>query len=228
MGVGVRQVGSARAAAVAAAVTALVLVAGALTWHPQAGSRHDPPARTRVVAPVSSVDRAPWPAPARHWPARRTCAQVPHHFAPVTITVSGVGGQRPVVRPAREADGVPGVPPLTTTGKTEFAWDRAQGIRPGDRAGNVLLNAHTWPDGSALGNHLLAALHRGGRIVVRGAGERLCYRVTERVEVPAARGMPRYYAKRGPPQLAIVVCSGRRLGPGVWTKRTIWFASPSV
>ena len=107
-----------------------------------------------------------------------------------------------------------------------FAWDREQGISPGDRRGNVLLNAHTWPDGSALGNRLLTSLDRGDRIRVRGAKSQLCYRVTERVEVLAKDGLPRYYAKTGRPQLAIVVCSGRRLGPGVWEKRTIWFASP--
>ena len=61
---------------------------------------------------------------------------------------------------------------------------------------------------------------------MRGASSQLCYRVTERVEVLAEDGLPRYYAKDGRPQLAIVVCSGRRLGPGVWEKRTIWFASP--
>jgi sortase (surface protein transpeptidase) len=122
---------------------------------------------------------------------------------------------------------VPGVPALTSRGKSVFAWDREQGIRPGDPAGNVLLNAHTWPDGSALGNHLLAGLQRGDRIVVTGTNARLCYRVTERVEVPAEREMPRYYTTDGPPQLAIVVCSGRRLGPGTWEKRTLWFASPS-
>ncbi len=123
---------------------------------------------------------------------------------------------------------MPGVPPLTSAGKSVFAWDREQGIRPGDPAGNVLFNAHTWPDGSALGNRLLAGLRHGDRIVVLGDNARLCYRVTQRVEVPAAREMPRYYATDGPPQLAIVVCSGRRLGPGVWEKRTVWFASPSA
>ena len=123
---------------------------------------------------------------------------------------------------------MPGVPPLTAAGKHVFAWDRAQGIRPGDPAGNVLLNAHTWPDGSALGNRLLAGLHTGDRIVVRGDAARLCYRVTERVEVSAKSGLPRYYDTEGPPQLAIVVCSGRRLGPGVWENRTVWFASPSA
>jgi hypothetical protein len=52
--------------------------------------------------------------------------------------------------------------------------------------------------------------------------------VTEEVEVLAERGLPRYYTKDGPPQLAILVCSGRRLAPGVWEKRTVWFAAPSV
>ena len=133
-----------------------------------------------------------------------------------------------MVTPPRSADGVPGAPPLTTAGKRLFAWDRAQGISPGDPAGNVLLNAHTWPDGSALGNHLLAGLQTGDRIVVVGSRQRLCYRVTERVEVLATDGLARYYDTDGPPQLAIVVCSGRRTGPGVWTHRTVWFASPSA
>jgi hypothetical protein len=131
-----------------------------------------------------------------------------------------------VITPPRDAAGIPGIPPLSSAGKTVFAWDREQGISPGDRRGNVLLNAHTWPDGSALGNQLLRSLDRGDRIRVRGASAELCYRVTERVEVLAEDGLPRYYAKDGRPQLAIVVCSGRRLGPGVWEKRTIWFASP--
>lgn len=145
---------------------------------------------------------------------------------PTRIAVPGVTGRVEVVTPPRDANGVPGVPPLTEAGKTVFAWDREQGVEPGDPAGNVLLNAHTWPDGSALGNTLLDELHRGDRVVVLGDGKRLCYRVTERVEVLAEDGLPRYYETDGPPQLAVVVCSGRRLAPGVWEKRTVWFASP--
>ena len=80
----------------------------------------------------------------------------------------------------------------------------------------------------SLGNRMLAHLHEHDRVVVSGGGHRLCYRVTERVEVLAADGLPRYYAKAGPPRLAILACSGTRLGPGVWTKRTVWFASPAV
>ena len=70
----------------------------------------------------------------------------------------------------RDANGVPGVPPLTDAGKTEFAFDPDQGVRPGDRRGNVLLNAHTWPDGSGLGNQLLDGMRRGTMIVVSGGG----------------------------------------------------------
>jgi hypothetical protein len=140
--------------------------------------------------------------------------------------VPGATRAAAIVTPPRDAAGIPGTPPLTEAGKAEFAWDLAQGTRPGDRRGNVIVNAHTWPDGSALGNRLLAALHRGDLVVVRGEKVRLCYRVTERVEVPAATLMPRYYRKDGPPRLAILTCSGRRLGPGIWTRRTVWFASP--
>ena len=131
-----------------------------------------------------------------------------------------------IVTPPRDANGIPGTPPLTTYGKSVFAWDSQQGTRPGGKAGNVLLNAHTWPDGSALGNRLLAALHRGrpggrpgrrrpallqGHRAGRGAGGH--------PDVPLLR-------PEGPARLAILVCSGTRLGPGVWTKRTVWFASP--
>jgi hypothetical protein len=117
---------------------------------------------------------------------------------------------------------------LTAAGKTEFAYDRGQRVQPGDPAGNVLLNAHTWPDGTALGNHLLSGLQVGDRIVVVGSDTRLCYHVTQRVEVLASKGLASYYNRTGPPQLAIVVCSGQRLGPGVWTKRTVWFAAPQA
>ena len=162
-------------------------------------------------------------------PAATSCSPVADRpFGPQHITVPGVTRNADVLRPPRE-DNVPGTPPLTTYGKTVFAYDLAQGVQPGDPAGNVLLNAHTWPDGTALGNQLLAGLQEGDKIVVQGDGAaRLCYRVTERVEVLASKGLARYYDQDGPPQLAIVVCSGRRLGPGVWEKRTVWFASPAT
>jgi hypothetical protein len=211
-------------ASAAAAVAVAATMVGALTW---------------LAAPAGErdiVDRAQRPvtaSPMRVGPGttlapRPACDRVAHRFRPRVVSVPGATRGAAVVAPPRDANDIPGVPPLTDAGKSLVAWDREQGIRPGDPAGNVLLNAHTWPDGSALGNRLLATLHHGDRIVVRGAGLTLCYRVTERVEVLASRGLPRYYDKDGPPRLALLVCSGRRLGPGVWEKRTVWFAAPSA
>ena len=199
-------------------VTAVVLLV-ARPW--QSAPPSDRPATAGPSLPAQASEQ---PATVRPRPA---CAAVGQAFDPRSISVPGVTRAAAVITPPRDADGIPGTPPLTDQGKTEFAWDRALGPRPGDHRGNVVVNAHTWPDGSALGNRMLAHLHKGDRIVVRGgAGQRLCYRVTERFEVPAGSLVPRYYATRGKPRLAILACSGQRLGPGVWTRRTIWFASP--
>jgi hypothetical protein len=102
---------------------------------------------------------------------------------------------------------------------------------PGDPQGNALFNAHTWPDGTALGNHLLDGLQVGGRIIVRGRSsdgraQTLCYQVTKRDVIVASDGSVEYYESQGPPQLALIVCSPPRLGPGNWLHRTIWYASP--
>jgi hypothetical protein len=173
-----------------------------------------------LPAPIPPILSAPQPAPA---PA---CTTAHGAFVPTRVSLPGIAPDIPVLPMRRDANGVPGVPPLSSLGKTEMAFDLGSGIRPGSEHGNALLNAHTWPDGSALGNQLLAKLHQGDRIVVHGKSGRLCYRVTDRVEVPATDSGKRYYAKTGKPQIALVVCSGRRLGPGHWTMRTIWYASP--
>ena len=166
-------------------------------------------------------------SPRRPQPEKDSCATVERPFRPRSIAIADVTPGAKVIAPPRDSRGVPGIPPLTTAGKSLFAWDRASGVWPGDPAGNVLLNAHTWPEGSALGNRMLAEVHEGDGILVRGENVKMCYRVTERVEVPAEEGLRRYYSTDGPHQLAIVVCSGRRLAPGVWENRTVWFASPA-
>jgi hypothetical protein len=183
------------------------------------------PSSAPPTTPASTPTATPATAKAK---AKLTCSTPSGGFDPRQISVPGVTRAATVVMPPRDAGGVPGTPPLTAAGKTEFAYDRGQHVQPGDPAGNVLLNAHTWPDGSALGNHLLSGLQVGDRIVVVGSDTRLCYHVTQRVEVLASKGLASYYDRTGPPQLAIVVCSGQRLGPGVWTKRTVWFAAPQA
>lgn len=146
-------------------------------------------------------------------------------FVPRRITMPGIVRRALVVAPPRGRGGVPGAPALTAAGKWQFAWDRAQRVKPGDRRGNVLLNAHVWPNGSAVGNRMLARLQRGDQIVVHGTARKLCYRVTDRIQVNPWEGLRRYYNRLGRHQLAIVTCSGKRLAPGVWSKRTVWYAS---
>ncbi len=153
----------------AAGLVAAATAAAALTGCAHGQATADRPARAATTgAPTAPASTAPEVALG----SKPTCAETDTPFRPRTIAIPGVTRGAPVIAPPRDAHGVPGVPPLTNDGKLEFAWDRAQGIRPGDPHGNVLLNAHTWPDGSALGNRMLAHLHKGDRIVVRGAGRR--------------------------------------------------------
>ena len=172
-----------------------------------------------TTTPTATATVAPKPA----------CpSTVPHPITPKRLFMQHVTAARgaPVIAPPR-VHGVPGVPPLTNFGKHAVAWDRAQRVKPGSTQGNVLMNAHVWPDGSAIGNKMLAKLHKGDRMVVFGKAHKLCYRVTDRVQVKPRQGLRRYYSQIGSPKLAIVVCSGRRIAPGVWTMRTIWYARPS-
>ncbi|HET6168182.1 MAG TPA: class F sortase [Marmoricola sp.] len=151
-------------------------------------------------------------------------------FTPTRITVPGVTRNATVLALPRDANNVPEAPPISDVGKTQFAWAVAPDPKPGSDRGNALFNAHTWPDGTALGNKLLDGLQVGDKIIVhghlRGTPQTLCYRVTKRDVIVASDGSFEYYEREGPPQLALIVCSPPRLGPGNWLHRTIWYASP--
>ena len=195
------------------AAIAVAIVAAWLLWpHPV------PP----KAAPAKPTVVATTPKPTF---CQRSAAEP---FTPTRISITKVSGRIHVVALGRDAQEVPSTPPISNVGKAEFAWDKPSGVKPGSTKGNVLLNAHTRPDGTALGNTLLAKLRVNDQIVVRGKRSHLCYRVTKRIEVVAADGYAPYYDRRGKPQLAIIVCSGTRLGPGNWTKRTIRFAAPAT
>lgn len=158
------------------------------------------------------------------------CRPAEQAFRPAWVRMPDVVDKTRVLALGRDRNGVPRTPPLTNRGKWQLAWDRESGIRPGERYGVIRLNAHTYPwsgiYGSALGNRLLRRLHVGDRMVVSGDGGRLCYVVTRRVSTRAERPLRDYYSTAGPSRLAILVCSGRRRGPGDWSHRTIWFAKP--
>jgi hypothetical protein len=201
-------------------VAGILLVGVAVFFLLRVGGTEEPPVAAPDPAVTSpSVPKTDLPPKKDPGCAGGTDAE----FRPASITVPGVVRRAEVLALPRDDRNVPGVPPLSD--KASFAWDDG-GIRPGSAQGNVLMNTHTWPDGSATGNLLLEHLEVGDRIVLRGEGEKLCYEITERIEVLAADGYPPYYDVDGPPQLALVVCSGERRGLNDWSHRTIWFAAP--
>lgn len=147
-------------------------------------------------------------------------------FVPTQARVSHVGRVQ-VIRVGRNSDGSMGTPPLTDTGKHQLAWFRGSS-RPGSGKGGVAMDAHTWPDGSALGNALYAHLNRGDIVVLSDAHNvhHTCYRVTKREQF-SSTSVPMNRVVRGTGKgqiLSIVVCSGTRLGPGDWSQRTVWTA----
>ena len=217
-----------RSAQVAALVAVLVLFVWLLLKPHPALSPESPESPAAPEVPAAQVVVAgsvlkPQPNP---------CIQpASAPFRPTRITVPGVTRDATVLALPRDRANVPQAPPISNVGKTEFAWSVPPDPMPGDPKGNVLLNAHTWPDGTALGNKLLDHLQVGGRIIVQGRSadgkqQTLCYQVTKRDVIVASDGSYEYYERNGPPQLALIVCSPPRLGPGNWLHRTIWYASP--
>ena len=144
-------------------------------------------------------------------------------FTPTTVDIDDVGQDLPVQPLPRDGEDVPGVPPVNAT--HTVALD-APGPHPGSERGLVRLNAHTWPNGAALGNEMLASFDVGDVLTLRRGAVKVCYRVTKRVEVDGYATYEPFYALDGPSQFAFIVCSGERVGPGDWTKRTIWFGTP--
>lgn len=203
------------------------LIAVVWTFWPQPG------AERRVQAPAPQAV-----APGTALKAAQCGNQATKPFRPTQVTIAQVGKKSEVLALGRDGNNVPKAPALTTLGKTQYGWDdptqatvqndtlKPTGAMPGSNQGNVLLNAHTWPDGSALGNRLLEHLQIGDKIVLAGKHAELCYWVTKKIVIKASDGSAEYYQNDGPPQIALIVCSPPRLGPGNWVHRTIWFASP--
>jgi hypothetical protein len=186
------------------------------------------PTRSAAFSPPAPVDTA----------GRQAAATVPaaclrqstHKFWPKRAKVQHVGKRVPVLWMGEYSNGIPKSPPLTTSGKNSFGWDK-KGPKPGAHHGNVRFFAHTYPDGSALGNRLLAHLWVGQRIILKSStGDVMCYKVTKRIVVTPRSYAARvgYYRTTGKPKLAIVACSPPRLGPGNGKYRTIWYAKPST
>ena len=166
-------------------------------------------------------------APAAHAQVSAYCTRPAHGFVPGSARIPALGRTVRVIQVARTSNNAVGAGPVTEAGKWLMSMDPY--TRPSSRRGSVLLSGHTWPDGSALGNALLRDLQAGHRVVLIGGKGTLhaCYNVQRRVSYPVG-DVPYRKAFRadGPERIVIVACSGKRLGPGNWTHRTLWYATP--
>jgi hypothetical protein len=161
-----------------------------------------------------------------------TCAAgVDKPFVPKVMAIEHVTKRAKVLAVGREPHSrIPKTPPLSTAGKWQVAWDR-QGVRPGSARGTAIFDAHTWPwsEPPALGNRMLRRLHEGDQITVWGKHQVLCYTITRRTSINVRQKDPKgFFSTTGTPQIVITVCSGKRRGPGDWSRRTYWFARPFV
>jgi hypothetical protein len=217
--------GRARRARRTLASTAASLGVAAVLLTP-AGSSSGAAPLTRLAPVAAAPAASALPAQAAARADRRHPCTEGKRFRPTSLEIPGLTQPRAVLALGRGPGNVPKAPPLSEAGKRQFAWDAKDAIRAGARRGIVKLNAHTYPDGSAMGNTLINGLYAGDRIVVRGAeGQQRCYEVIARVQITAERRYARYYRTEGRPgRLGIAVCSGVRRGPGDWSHRTIWFA----
>lgn len=208
---------------VAIRVTVLMTVATMMLAVPAVAAGPSQPRALPESAPTAAVDTSVRAAAkARCTPPRKRIKR------PDLISLPDIKHSSAVIPVRRTRSGAAGAPPLNRNGKWVFARDRQ--VLPGARRGAFLLAAHTWPDGTALGNRLLRRLKVGDDIDVfnRKRSRAACYRVTKREQYPVGK-VPRNRAFKawGKHKLVIVVCSGKRLGPGRWSHRTLWYARPT-
>jgi hypothetical protein len=153
------------------------------------------------------------------------CQRPAHRFVPVKAALPALGRSVRVIQ-VKRSRGAVGAGPVTERGKWLMAMDPQ--TRPGSGRGTVILSGHAWPDGSALGNAMVRDLQVGHHVKLRGKkGQRACYEITERASYRANKvPLRKVFRPRASERLVIVTCSGRRLGPGHWTRRTVWYAVP--
>jgi len=152
-------------------------------------------------------------------------------FTPVSVQSEKTIGAHHIVVLPRDSNGIPGAPPLSDSGKTQVGLDE-DGAYPGEQSGTIGLDAHTYPDGSALGNQMLDKLKVGDDLQLVGSkNEVSCFQISDKKEfnvskITQAQLDSVYNPDSSPVQLVIIVCSGDRTGPGNWSHRTVWFAKP--
>ncbi|WP_148060582.1 class F sortase [Luteococcus japonicus] len=157
------------------------------------------------------------------------CSTSASPLVPTRITLGDVASDAPVMSLGLAADGTAAAPPKDQP-KT-VGWYNL-GPRPGSDKGKVVLTAHTYHRGGALGNALNSeqGLRLGDVIRLTDAsGRTLCYRHTRTAKVMVKDYDPKstvLYDDHGAPMLAIVICWDYERSTKFWASRIIFYAEP--
>ncbi|SER48608.1 Sortase family protein [Propionibacterium cyclohexanicum] len=154
------------------------------------------------------------------------CEADPHPLVGSRITIDGRTPAMPMLQLGLAADGSPATPPGNDS--HTVAW-YDQGPAVGSATGHVILTAHTFRYGGALGNELNnGLLHEGDIIRISdGTGHTVCYRFSHALKVLVQDYDPRsdvLYSQTGAPQLVLVVCADYPLTGGEPKARALYYA----
>lgn len=160
-------------------------------------------------------------------PVPADCETHPGPLVGTTLTLQGHGKAMPMLELGKAADGSPATPP-GNDGYTIAWYD--QGPQVGSASGHVILTAHTFRYGGALGNELNSGLLSEGDIfrISDGSGQTVCYRFSHALKVLVDDYDPTsdvLYDASGAPQLVLVVCADYPLtGHGEPQARALYYA----
>ncbi|MEL4357296.1 MULTISPECIES: class F sortase [unclassified Luteococcus] len=155
------------------------------------------------------------------------CSTQMSPMVPTKVTMGQVTSDSPVLSLGLADDGSIATPPFSQP--FSVGWFNG-GPKPGSGKGKVVLTAHTFHKGGALGNALQSGLKQGDIIRLTDAsGKTLCYRYTSSTKLMVKDYDPNstaVYDTGGKPMLAIVICWDWDAARKFWDSRVVYYAEP--
>lgn len=216
-----------RGRSILAIVSGLLAVGLFVAWWLGRDSTRDHPGTEAPVQGTPSAAGHPSSRPSS--PGSTSSASTSSAPTSSASTATTVASDAPVMSLGLAADGTAAAPPKDQP-KT-VGWYNL-GPRPGSDKGKVVLTAHTYHRGGALGNALNSeqGLRLGDVIRLTDAsGRTLCYRHTRTAKVMVKDYDPKstvLYDDHGAPMLAIVICWDYERSTKFWASRIIFYAEP--
>ncbi|WP_394276755.1 class F sortase [Luteococcus sp.] len=204
--------------------------AGAASGSASAGSSASGGSSMGAGQPTGQTSASPQPSGAASPAPPAGCSTDFSRMTPTRATVGDLVRDTPVLSLGVAKDGSVATPPFSQP--NSIGWYNL-GPRPGDVTGKVVLTAHTFRNGGALGNAMHASkdgLRPGDVIRISDAsGRTLCYRYTTSTKIAVKDYDPDstvLYDAKGRHQLAIVTCWDFDARREHWDSRIIYYAEP--